>query len=78
MAGDLYKQQYDRMRRLPGTIEAAEHRLAGLYREARRYRMDELLTMKSAVNEAWDREVLIAQIEAADRGEETSMGIDGV
>ena len=78
MAGDLYKQQYDRMKRIPSQIEAAERKVAMLYKEAKRYKMKEVLSRPAAVNSAWDREVLLAQIEAAERGEETSIGIDNL
>lgn len=69
---------YRRMYHMPAQLERAEKKLARLYLEAKQYRMNELLCNPSAVNAAWDREVLIAQIEAAQRGEETSMGVDGV
>lgn len=67
-----------RLRHLPTAIENTERKLAALYREAKRYRMDDVLRKPSIVNSAWDREVLLAQIEAAERGEEYSMGFDGI
>lgn len=60
---DLYKQQYDQMRALPGKIEATERKLLGFYRQAARYGMDRLLTDKSLINEAWDRETMLAYLE---------------
>lgn len=60
---DIYKQQYDQMRLLPGRIETAERKLVGLYRQAARYGMDEILHNQSLVNEAWDRETMLAYLE---------------
>lgn len=57
---------YHRVKRLPDMIEATERKLAGLYREARRYKMDEVLTNKHQLNEAWEREILVAMLEASD------------
>lgn len=56
---------YENRRRyyLPDAIELAERKLAALYREAKRLDLD-LLEGKCAFNEAWDRAVLTAQIEA--------------
>lgn len=56
---------YHRKRRLPEVIEATERKLAGLYREARRYGADEILSNKYHVNAAWDREVLVAELEGS-------------
>lgn len=55
---------YHRMRRLPDVIAAAERKLAGLYREAARYGMDDLLESPKAFSEAWDREVAVAKLES--------------
>jgi hypothetical protein len=73
-------ERYEDNRRyyLPGAIEAAERKLAGLYREASRISPD-LLEGKSAFNEAWDREIVVAKLEAALRGnDETTMLGDGL
>lgn len=68
-----------RIHRLPATIEAAERKLAGLYREAQRYGMDELLESHSAFSEAWDRELAVAKLEASLRGnDETTMQGSGI
>ena len=67
-----------RMRHLPDAIDATERKLAALYAEAAEYRMKDILEKPSAANAAWDREVLLAQVEAAARGEEYSIGIDNV
>ena len=74
-----YDTPFDRrVRYLPQAIENAEMKLAALYREAKRHRRSDILKKPSAVNAAWDREVMIAQIEAAERGQDTSMGVDSV
>lgn len=58
-------ERYEDQRRyyLPAALEAAERKLAGLYREAARIAPD-LLDGRSAFCEAWDREVMVAKIEA--------------
>lgn len=56
-----YIQQ--RQKRMPEMIESTERKLAGLYREARRYNMQTLLSNPEHINEAWDREVLVAAME---------------
>jgi hypothetical protein len=57
----------NRIRRMDEMLENAERKLAGLYREAKRYNLA-LLDMPSAVDAAWERRVLLAKIEAAERG----------
>lgn len=56
-----------RMYHLPRVIETAERRLQGLYREAKRYRMNDLLRYPALLNDAWDREVETAKLEAERR-----------
>lgn len=60
-----------RIYRMAGVIEAAERKLAGLYREADRYGMADLLERPEIAAEAWEREVAIARLKAAARGERT-------
>jgi len=59
---------YEARRRyyLPAAIELAERKLAALYREANRIEPD-LIEGKCAFNEAWDRAILTAQVEATIR-----------
>ena len=58
-----------RIRRMEDMLEAAERKLAGLYREARRYQLNAILDMPSANDAAWERRVLLAKLDAAERGE---------
>lgn len=62
-APDLYM----RVRNLPGQIESAEKKLRRLYLEAQQYRMDDLVRYPVFINEAWDREVAVAKLEAERR-----------
>jgi hypothetical protein len=62
-APDLYM----RVRNLPGQIESAEKKLRRLYLEAQQYRLHDLVHYPVFVNEAWDREVEVAKLEAAGR-----------
>lgn len=57
-----------RIRRMQEMLESAERKLAGLYREARRYNLSALLEMPSAADAAWERHVLLAKLDAAERG----------
>ena len=66
------------MRRMPEMIEATERKLAGLYREARRYTMSEVLVNPAIVEAAWNREIALAQLRAARLGQETTIAGDGV
>lgn len=59
----------NRIYRMAGVIEAAERKLAGLYREAARYGMTDLLEHPDIAAQAWDREVAIEKLKAAARGE---------
>lgn len=71
--------EYRRMRRMPEMLEATERKLAGLYREAARYGMTELLESPSAFSEAWDREIIVAKLEAGLRGnDDTTMQGNGI
>lgn len=65
-----------RVRILPEQLERARRRYAALVAEARLYRMTDVLTGPELVNESWEREILGAQIDAAEVGGETSMGVD--
>ena len=67
-----------RIRVLPGQLERARRHYAALVAEARRYRMTDILTSPERVNEAWEREILGARIDAADRGGEVRMGVDSL
>lgn len=71
---DRFSYEAQRIRRMPEMIEATERKLLGLYREAKRYGMDELLESKWAFDQAWDREIQIAKTEAEYLGREHSMG----
>lgn len=53
---------YRKVNRLPAQIIAAERRLLHLYREAERYKMADVLESTCYVNEAWDREVMLAYL----------------
>ena len=53
-----------RIRRMEEMLENAERKLAGLYREARRYNLSALLDMPSAADAAWERHVLLAKLDA--------------
>ncbi|NVD44370.1 hypothetical protein [Qipengyuania atrilutea] len=68
---DALKQdryEYHRQRRMAEMVEATERKLLGLYREASRYKMSEVMRKPSLLNEAWEREMMLARIEA-DRGQ---------
>lgn len=62
-----------RIRRMEEMLDATERKLAGLYREAQRYGLSRVLDMPSAVDAAWERRVLLAKIEAAQRGQEYTL-----
>lgn len=70
-----YTYERSRMTRLPDMITAAERKLEGLYREAARYSMDELLSHKWAHDFAWNAEVEAAKIEARKAGLPDSLGV---
>lgn len=70
----LYAYERRRARDMEAMIEAAERKLAGLYREAKRYGRHDLLTNKMFTDEAWDHEVRREQLRAALNGEPSSMG----
>lgn len=70
----LYAYERRRQRDMPELIEAAERKLAGLYREAARYGMTALLKDKTFADEAWDYEVRREQMRAALAGEPSSTG----
>lgn len=70
----VHAYEYQRIRRMPDMIESAERKLAGLYREAARYGLNELLTDKSFADEAWDHEVRREQVRATLSGEPSSLG----
>lgn len=53
-----------RIRRLPQVIEDAELKLLRLYAEAKEYRMYDILHSPAASDEAWDREIALAKLEA--------------
>lgn len=58
-----------RIKRMEEMLENAERKLAGLYRECKRYGLNCYLDTPSANDAAWDRRVLLAKLEAAERGE---------
>ena len=70
----LYAYERRRQRDMPSMIEAAERKLAGLYREAARYGLNDLLRDKSFSDEAWDHEVRREQMRATLTGEPSSIG----
>lgn len=70
----LYAYEHRRMKNMPDMIEAAERKLAGLYREAARYRMHDLLADKTFADEAWDHETRREQMRATLSGEPSSIG----
>lgn len=53
-----------RVRVLPDQIATAERRLRDLYREAASYRMRDLIHHPELINDAWERAVEIAKLEA--------------
>ena len=61
-------RQYMRFRRLPEMIERTEAKLARLYAEARAVGMKDL-EFNFTSNEAWEREVEIAKLDAQLRRE---------
>lgn len=62
-----------RIRRMEEMLETTERKLAGLYREAKRYNLNALLDSPSAVNAAWERRILLGKLEAAENGEEYTL-----
>ena len=74
MSADL--KFYLRVRNFPKRMENARRRLRELEVEAQAVGTRDVRNLLSTVNAAWDREVEKAQIEAAQRGQETSMGVD--
>lgn len=69
---------YQRQRRMPDMIEATERKYLGLLREAKRYGMHDILSSKYHSDRAWDREIVLAKLEAAYSGGETTIAGDGV
>ena len=59
---------YERQRknRMAEMVESTERKLAGLYREARRYEMTDILNQPCAVDAAWARAVLLKPLDQAE------------
>jgi hypothetical protein len=59
---------YERQRknRMAEMLESTERKLAGLYREARRYEMSEILDKPCAADAAWERAALLATLDRAE------------
>lgn len=70
----LYAYERRRQRDMADMIDAAERKLAGLYREAARYGMHALLTDKHFTDEAWDHEVRREQLRSTLNDEPSSIG----
>ena len=64
-----------RIRRMEEMVAATERKLAGLYQEARRYRLNKLLESPCAANAAWDRDILLAKLDAAAEGRTYTMEV---
>ena len=68
---------YKRVRYLPVSAEATMAKLARLRVEAEQLGIPiDILSDPTAFSAAWDREIEKAKLEAAQRGQETSMGVD--
>lgn len=70
----LYAYERRRARDMDAMIDAAERKLAGLYREAKRYGREDLLRNTLFTDEAWDHEVRREQLRATLNGEPSSIG----
>ena len=60
---------YNRVRYFPTAVERTRAKLRRLEQEARDMKAHDLLRQLSAVNEAWEREVEIAKLDATMRRE---------
>lgn len=73
MAVDSTVRLERRIRYVPAAIKRTEEKLLRLYREAAELRMHDLIAAETA-DEAWERQILTAKLEARQRGEPNSMG----
>ena len=67
---------YHKVRNFPQRVENARRRLKELERDAAKMGARDIKTQLSVINAAWDREIEHAKIEASERGQECSMGVD--